>query len=767
MKRNVFLFFMLFISYKLVAQSYEKTDLGIKANIQSMTVEIQVYSPQIIRVLRYPEGITVGKPDLVVLKEPEVTLFQTMKEGNLLNLKTSEIQLALDMVSGKVYYADSNNNLLLTEKEYGTQFTSDKDNYLARQAFLLEPDEVIYGLGQQQTGKMNQRGQRLEIRNENTKVCIPFIQSVKGYGIYWDNYSMGWFQDNPQEMSVEFSATKAIDYYFMFGKTGDGVVALMRELSGQSPMLPLWAYGFFQSRERYKTQAELLEALATFRKLQIPLDGIIQDWQYWGQDSLWNAMSFDSEKFPDPQGMINQIHKQNAHLMLVAWPGFGSLTKQYGEFKEKKMQINFETWPPNVGSKPYDVFNPQARDIYWDYLNKGLFSLGIDAWWMDSTEPDHLNVKDTDFDQPTYLGSYRSVKNVFPLMTVGGVYDHQRAVSSEKRVCILTRSAFAGQQRYGANTWNGDVHSRWDVFKRQIPGGLNLSLCGIPYWNTDIGGFWSGYNGATDPSFQELHIRWMQFGTFTPMMRVHGSSYPREIYQFGKRGDKAFDVQEQLINLRYRLLPYLYATAWNVTHHAGSFMRALYMAFPEDKKGYELDDEYLFGQSFLVAPVTEEGAKDRKVYLPEGADWYDFWTSKKVQGGQWLTRETPIEIMPLYVKAGTILPYGPKVQYAEEKNWDNMEIRVYPGSDGSFILYEDEKDNYNYEKGSYTEIPFHWNDKEQILTIGNREGSFNGMMNKRWFNIVIVDAAKGINDQPSAVIDKKVSYKGKEIRIAF
>ncbi len=786
MKKDLLITLVLLAASSVYAHNYEKTQNGVKIQTQGMEIEVQFYAPSIVRIVKYPEFTALNKQSLSVVKQPEMVKYQSSVQDDVVYLSTNCINVSLNTVTGKISFVDKKNNPLFTEKDYGTQFTPikdvDKDSYIVRQGFLLDKDEAIYGLGQQQNGKLIQRGEKILLRNNNTRVCIPFFQSIKGYGLFWDNYSPTTFLDNPQEMSFE-SLGNCSDYYFLYGGNGDGVVTQMRDLTGQSPMLPLWAYGFLQSRERYKSQEEPVEVVEKYRSLKVPLDGIIQDWQYWGPDSNWNAMSFDNPKYSDPKTMINKVHKMNVHMMISVWASFGPDTKQFAEMKEKKMLLDFDTWPPNAGVKPYDPFNPAARDIYWNYLNKGVFSLGMDAWWLDSTEPDHLNVKEQDFDQPTYLGSFRTVYNAFPLMTNKGVYEHQRATTSDKRVCILTRSSFAGQQRYAANTWSGDITSSWDVLAKQIPAGLNFSLCGIPYWNTDIGGFFSERNfkrGVKDKTFHELYVRWMQFGTFTPMMRSHGTDTPREIYQFGNRGDWAFDVQEKYINLRYRLLPYLYSTAWNITSKGGSFMRALFMDFAEDKKVCNINNEYMFGRSFLVAPVlspmyvtrnndvdTEDFSKTKtqSVYLPEGTIWYDFWTGEKFNGGQTVLKEVPIDIIPLYVKAGTILPWGPKVQFSSEKKWNNLELRIYAGADGKFDLYEDETDNYNYENGSYTIIPMQWNERTSTLTIGERQGHFMNMLKGHEFNIVLVDKKSGTGDNVITKIIKKVSYNGKRITV--
>jgi alpha-D-xyloside xylohydrolase len=775
---------------QLNAMAYQKTTSGVVTNLQSMNVEVQFLSPDIVRILKSPDDLTLDKQSLSVVKTPESVDLTIWDDNRVATLKSTSLTVELDLRTGKVTFTDPKGRQLLMEKDYGTQFTPFDDagnpTYTVRQAYMLDAEEAIYGLGQQQTGKMNQRGQKLLLRQANMTICIPYIQSVKGYGLFWDNYSPTTFTDNKQEMSFESQVGECSDYYFLYGGDGDGVVSRMRDLTGQAPMLPLWAFGFLQSRERYTSQKQTVGVVEAYRKLGVPLDGIIQDWQYWSTDNAyWNAMEFGNPEFPDPIGMIDQVHKLNAHIMISVWASFGPRTKPYSDMDSKGMLMTFDTWPRKVGVKPYDPFHPEARDIYWKYLNEGIFSKGMDAWWLDSTEPDHFDITEKDFDNKTHLGSFRSVRNAFPLMTVKGVYEHQRATTSDKRVFILTRSAFAGQQRYAANSWSGDVTSSWKTLRKQIPAGLNFSICGIPYWNTDIGGFFSGRNfreGVKDKTFHELYVRWMQFATFTPMMRSHGTDTPREIYQFGQRGDWSFDAQEKFIHLRYRLLPYLYSTAWDITSHSGSMMRPLFMDFAHDPFVLEMDDQYLFGKAFMVAPVTEpmyvslkEGkttedfsqSGHREVYLPEGVDWIDFWTGEKMIGGKRINASAPIDIMPLYVRAGSIVPWGPDVQYSDEKNWDKLEIRIYPGANGTFTLYEDEKDTYNYENGAYSTITFNWDDDNRQLIIEDRKGQFSGMLKTRSFHLVVVDEGVGTGVTESLIISKKVVYKGKRVLVTI
>ena len=532
-------------------------------------------------------------------------------------------------------------------------------------------------------------------------------------------------------------------------------------------MFPLWSFGFNQSRERYVSQDELVGVVKKYRDLQIPLDGIVQDWRYWGEDHAdWNAIEFRNPLFPNPKKMLDEVHSLNAHAMISVWPSFGPATNPYKDFERHNKLMAHETFPQNSGVKVYDAYDPVARDIYWKHLNEQMFSIGMDSWWLDATEPEHNPIKEEDYDYQTYLGSFRKVRNAFPLVSVGGVYDHQRTVTSDKRVFILTRSAFAGQQRYGAQSWSGDVVAAWDVLRNQISAALNFSLSGIPYWNSDIGGFYTANHfpgGVKNPAYQELYVRWMQFSVFTGMMRSHGTNTPREIFQFGNRGDWAFDAQEKMINLRYRLLPYIYSASWDVTSNGGSLMRALFSDFPTDKKVLDLGDEYMFGKSILVAPVTST-SRSRSLYLPGGTRWIDFWTGEMQDGGREITRNAPVDIIPLYVKAGSIIPVGPSVQYATEKPWDNLQIRIYPGADGEFILYEDEGDNYNYEKGKYTTIRMTWNDRKKQLTIYPCEGGYDGMLKERNFRITLVNGQDGLGlDNVSQTVN--VAYKGKKLNI--
>jgi len=765
------------------AQDFKKTSNGILLKINDINVDIKFYSPEIVKILKAPDEEALETVSYSVIKQPEELEIKAVEQGDKIVLSSSKLSVHLDKNTGSVSFFSREGKPLLKEKDYGVQFTPfrdvDEDSYIVRQAYMLDRDEMIYGLGQYQDGKMVQRNQKLYMLQDILITAVPFFQSTKGYGLYWDNYSPTYFTDNQQETSFESTVGDCAVYYFMSGEDADGVIARMRDLTGQVPMFPYWTYGYWQSKERYRSQEETVGVVKKYRELGVPIDGIIQDWQYWGTDNAyWNSMEFGNPEFPDPKGLIDEVHNLNAHIIISAWASFGPKTKQFPVMEKEGMLFDFKTWPLNSGVKVYDAYNPKARDIYWDYLNKGIFSLGMDGWWLDSTEPDHFEREDNDYNQKTILGSFRKYRNLFPLMTVGGVYDHQRETTSDKRVFILTRSAFAGQQRYGANAWSGDVVADWPALRNQISGGLNLSLCGIPYWNSDIGGFflWLFPRRIQNPNYVELYVRWLQFGTFCPMMRSHGTDAPREIYQFGEKGSWAYDAIEKFINLRYRLLPYTYSASWDVTANSSSMMRALMMDFKDDKNALNINDEYMFGKSILVCPVTEpmytvkskdlppadfSEIKTRKLYLPAGTDWIDFWTGESFSGGQYMEKPAPIDIMPLYVKAGSIIPMGPFVQYANEKH-DPVEIRIYPGADGEFVLYDDEKDNYNYEKGLFATISFSWEEKNRTLKIGERQGTFPGMAKQRQFNIVLVDPDEGSGIGLSTSNFKVVKYNGKQ-----
>jgi alpha-D-xyloside xylohydrolase len=541
----------------------------------------------------------------------------------------------------------------------------------------------------------------------------------------------------------------------------DQVIGGYRQLTGNAPMFGKWAWGFWQCKEHYASQQELLDVAARYRRMNIPLDGIIQDWQYWTPHP-WGSHEFDTNRYPDVAGMMRTLHAENVHLIISVWARFEPASSNAWELRASGglyTNMVFDLWTKK-NYQYYDPFNPTARRIYWDQISRELFSLGIDGWWLDASEPE-LSINWGEFrNYTTAAGPGAKVFNAYPLMHTTGIYQGQRAETSAKRVFILTRSAYAGQQRNGAVTWSGDIHADWNEFARQIPAGLNFSASGIPYWNTDIGGFFG--NNTGDPKFDELFTRWFQFGAFCPMFRVHGTDKPKEIWRF----DDA--TQKILINydeLRYHLLPYIYSVSWMVTHGGYTMMRPLVMDFRTDTNVFSIADQFMLGPALMACPVTKAGETSRSVYLPAGAGWYDFWTGERLAGGQTVTATSPIETMPLYVRAGSILPYGPKIQYAEQSR-DPIELRVYRGADGHFTLYEDEGDNYDYEKGIYSTIQFNWNEAQQTLIIGKRKGRFPGMMEHRTFRIVWVSSGHGAGVPNEEKPDTIIQYNGSVLKIS-
>ena len=755
-------------------------------------VKIEFFTPSVVHVVKYPGQPVTPESKVIIAKPQEVKL---TRKGS--TTSSSDLTVKLDEKTGCITFLDAKGKVLLREKSH--TFAP------LNQTFTLDKGEAIYGLGTIQNGKMNRRGEHKRMEQSNLEDFQNVIQSIKGWGLYWDNYAPTQFDDDARGMSLTSEAGDVIDYYFMYGGSADGVIAQMRHLSGDVPMFPLWTYGFWQSKERYKTAAETESIVDKYRELQVPLDGIIQDWQYWGSNYLWNAMDFLSEDFASGKQLIKNVHQKHAHFMISIWASFGPMTQQFRELDAKGLLLPIETWPQSgishvwppkmeypSGVKVYDAFSPEARAIYWKYLKK-LYDYGTDAWWMDSTDPDFFNPKESDYQHPVTGGTWRSLRNAFPLETVRGIYQAQRKDDRGKRIFIMTRSSFAGQQHYGSNMWSGDVASSWEMLRNQIPCGLSFTLTGNPNFNTDIGGFFCGsYNtkgsgsAPKNPQFQELYVRWMQYGLFCPVFRSHGADAPREIWQFGKKGEPVYDAIEKQINLRYRLIPYLYSIASQVTNNNDSYMRPLFSDFAADKKVWDMTDEFMFGRSILAAPIVEAQYTQEKIvkedamtgwdrkevtgesaaqaawtetktatkYLPKGANWYDFWTDKLYKGGQNVVLTTRFDQVPMFVRAGSIVPLGPEMQYVGEKPWDNLEIRIYPGADAEFSLYEDEGDGYNYEQGYYSNIIFTWTDRTRTLHISARQGGYKGMLLDRKFTLVLPDGTT-----------KTIDYNGNQIEL--
>lgn len=746
--------------------SYEPIESGLLARFDDEYVRIQLMNDSTVRVSKAFGTEEFNRQSWAVQAEPDASVVFTLTETDgVVTLQTAKLRIEYTLATGRAVFYDADGTQLLSEGRH--KFIAKKDgtfdSFTMTQYFQLADDERIYGLGQIQDGALNRRGTVVHLEQENRRISIPYFLSSRNYGLYWDNYSPTAFNDAGDETFFRSTGT-LIDYYVLNGTNSQEVQRSLRQLTGQTELPPLWNFGLYQSKERYASAQEVMDVLARYRREQIPIDCIVQDWQYWGDDAHWNAMEFLNSNYSSSyQQMVDFVHAQNAKIMISIWASFGPQTKQFSELSAKNLLLPGDTWPRNAGVRPYDVYSAEARDIYWKYLYTGIASKGFDAYWMDSTEPDYFG-GEAGLDHVSQYGqTWRSLRNAFPLATVEGVAQHHRAEPSlsDKRVSIMTRSGYVGMQRTGAYVWSADINGDWQTLANQIPAACNLSECGLPYWNSDTGGFFVTNNDQ----WHRLYTRWTQFSTFTPMLRFHGTGTPREPWQFGSKGDSAgeYDNIVRYIKMRYRLLPYLYSTAHQVRTDAQVFMQSLPVAFPQDDQTYDVTDQYMFGRTFMVAPVVQDVSAGRNVYLPADGLWLDFWTGYTYEGGQTLFKQTPADVMPLYIRAGSILPWGPDVQYSSEKAWDQLELRIYPGADGTFTLYEDEFDNYNYESGQYTEIPMRWDNAAQTLTIGARNGSYEGMLNERTFRIVVVNPTKGTTDADAATYDATVTYTGEEI----
>lgn len=587
--------------------------------------------------------------------------------------------------------------------------------------------------------------------------------------------------DDEHRFALTAESGNQLDYYFIQGNNLDEVIGGYRDITGHSPIMPRWAMGLWQSRERYKTQEEILNTVREFRKRKIPLDNIVLDWSYWKEND-WGSQEFDSSRFPDPAGMIKTLHDQyNTRFMISVWPKFYEGIPVYDTFNrngwlyQRNIAEKRRDWiGKGYTSTFYDAFNPQARTAFWNLLREKLYNKGIDAWWLDATEPDiHSNMSVEERKQamnPTALGAANRYFNAFPLVNAKGVYEGQRKANPDQRVFILTRSAFAGQQRYAAASWSGDIAARWHDLKDQVPAGVNFSMSGLPYWTVDIGGFavekrFENARGENLEEWRELMTRWYQFGAFCPLFRVHGQYPFREIFQVAPDNHPAYQSMLYYDKLRYRLMPYIYSLAGKTWHEQYTIMRGLAMDFPADPQVRNIGDQYMFGPAILVNPVYEYKAANRKVYLPAGAGWYECYSGNYTPGGREVVAAAPYQRIPLYIKEGSIVPLGPEIQYTAEKPADPITLLVYTGNNGQFTLYEDEDTNYNYEKGAFSNIPFRYEEATKTLTIDNRSGTFPGMLQQRTFRIIWISKNKPKPFDPDGNADHVIQYKGKKVTV--
>ncbi len=931
------------IGFSNTGDPYQKMKDGVIIYPTSMVagnvkaVRLQVISDHIIRVISTPEKTFTDVKSLVtVYKNEPYSNWEIVDSSDMgkVSIRTKSTTAVADLNSGTVVFYDANGNQLLAEKTTPAKFDKvvfkGERSYQVNQEFETTAGDAWYGLGQHQDGLVNYKGKQVFLFQNNTEVAIPFLISLKNYGILWDNNSLtkagdtrsyhelkdlklfskegdaGWltasycndknkpddvlFQKAESVINYEFlndtklllpadfkPATGSItwegniasgingshafrftyagylkvwvdgkmildrwrqawnpgsaivdlpleenkkvaikilwepdggesyvsckwmepvaaanensfgfaseagqhgDYYFITGNNMDEVISGYRTLTGKATMLPLWAYGFWQSRERYKTQEDVLGVVQEFRKRKIPLDNIVLDWNYWKQ-AEWGSQEFDPARFSNPDSMIKLVHdKYNAHFMISAWPKFYEGIKAYNEFDKKgwlyKRNIadRQRDWiAQGYVSTFYDAFNEDAQKGFWKLLHEKLYKKGVDAWWMDASEPDILSnvssLKRKEQMYPLAAGNTAEYLNAYPLENAKGIYEGQRSVDPNKRVFILTRSGFSGMQRYAAATWSGDIASRWHDMKSQIAAGIGFSMSGMPYWTMDIGGFavekrYEDKDPKSMEEWRELNTRWYQFGAFVPLFRVHGQFPFREIYNIADAGSPSYESMLYYNKLRYRMMPYIYSLAGQTYQDDYTIMRGLTMDFAKDTAVKNIADQYMFGPSLLINPVYQFNERSRPVYLPAGQGWYDLYSGKYTAGGQTIEATATYERMPVFVKAGAIIPYGPALQYTDEKKADTITLYVYAGKDGSFKLYEDEGLNYNYEKGQFSTIQLSYNDARKSITIADRAGQFNGMLTKRFFKIKYVTKNTPADLNFESKAGKLVVYNGKE-----
>ena len=778
-------------------------------------LRIAFVTPAIARITFTCGKPFLDRPSLIVTSSDRFTGYSLTEDDAAFTIATPELTLVVKKATGAIRYLDASGNILLAERgksltpkkltrnifrkdaaiaggqsidgarataeDFETVF--DRDAFEAKLELVFAENEALYGLGSHEEGHGNLRGKSRELYQQNMKMVVPHFVSTRGYGLLLDCGSLMTFHDNASGSCWWADAVDELDYYFIRGETFDDVTRNYHTLTGSVPMLPKWAFGFVQSKERYVNAEELLNVVKEHRRRQIPLDMIVLDWKSWPNGSGWGQKSFDPARFPDPAALTRELHDMGVKLMVSIWPIMtNGCPDQMDMLERGKMLGNQST---------YDAFDPAARAVYWDQVNRGLFSNGVDAWWCDCTEPFEADWSGAEKPEPKerlrinteasnkYIDQTRI--NAYSLLHSQGIYDGQREAAPEKRVVNLTRSSYAGQHRYGTISWNGDICATWETLRRCIPEGVNFCATGEPWWTVDIGGFFINHDpdywfwrgdfpegcrgltdmeamepdpadtGCTDLGFHELYTRWLQYGVFLPMFRSHGTDAAREIWRFGEEGNPFYDAIAESIRLRYRLLPYIYTLASQVTRESRMMLRAVALDFPNDPATHELDDQFLLGPSLLVCPVTTPmfygpGStplvgveKSRNVYLPAGCDWYDFRTGERHHGGQTITAAAPLDSIPVFVRAGTILPLGPVVQSTSENFTDPVELRVYPGADAAFTLYDDAADGSGYERGEYALTPMHWDEQTQQLTISERQGAFPGMPTRQDFRIVVVD----------------------------
>jgi len=769
---------LLFVSHALCAQNQlvteevphpspmqaGQTPVGFTASNDTEALEVTACGDSVVHVVAHPEGqlaSTEAQPWMLPSAQAcPGTTFQFGQNGDQVILTTAGLVTSLNLRTGSLTFKTAAGETLAHEINNlpRTYLPSDADNlFHTEDRFSPDATEAIYGLGQHQSGLFNYRGNTVELGQNNTDIAIPLLVSSKGYAILWNTASLSYADNRfPLNLNFESLAAPQIDYYVLYGPQIDRIIHEYRSMTGHVPLFPEWAYGFWQSKDRYKTQDEILSVAGEYRSRHIPMDAIVQDWYWWKEggkgDPVFNA------GYTDVPAELKTLHDEHVHAMISAWAMMDATAENFKTMHEKGFEV--------PGAHVYDPTNPEASNFFWnDFVGK-LFAQGWDAFWLDSSEPEeywpHMGDAILRYKQ-LHIGSGLEYTNIFPFAHTAEVQDHWKQANPQKRVFLLTRSAFLGQQRNGATVWSGDVYSSWWALRHQVPAGLNFALSGYPYWTTDIGGYHlPSPDAASKPEYQELYARWFEYGTFCPIFRTHGHRDHNELWTY----DQVFPTLLAFDRLRYRLLPYIYSLAWKVTSEDYTIQRPLVMDFREDQATWEIGDEFLFGPDLLVSPVLTEHATSRAVYLPSGPEWFDFWTGEHVNGGVAITSAAPLDRIPLHIRAGSILPLGPAIEYAGQAT-DPIELRVYPGANADFNLYEDEGDSYRYESGAHAIIPIHWDNATRTLTVGARRGSYPGVPPTHTFDVVIVHAEHGTGGDATEHPDRKIEYSGSKLDAKF
>ena len=740
--------------------SASETKDGLVAKVGDETLRITVCSDSVIHVVASPASAEPpAQPWLLPAAEScPGARFVFAQDKDSASLTTASVKVSFLLQHGNLAFSKNGGEPLLRESASGPRtyepvVLNGESTYHVEDRFDADATEGLYGLGQHQSGVFNYRGSTVKLAQNNTDIAIPFLVSSKGYALLWNTASLTEVDNRfPLSIGISSLAGHSIDYFLIYGPEMDSLIHQYRNLTGHAPMLPKWAFGFFQSKDRYQSQQEILSIGKEYRDRHIPMDAIVQDWFWWKAegDPVFNA------NYTDIPAELKEFHNEHIHAMISTWGLFDPKAENFKTMVDNHYDVH--------DAHVYDATNPKARDFYWNNLDGKILALGWDAFWLDSAEPEEYWPHWGDAilqNKHLAIGNGAEYTNIFPLMHTMGVQEHWRADTEQKRVFLLTRSAFLGQQRVGATVWSGDVYSSFWALSHQVPAGLNFALSGYPYWTTDIGGYHQIYeNQSPGPDYQELYARWFEFGAFCPIFRSHGHRPHNEMWTY----DKVEPILLQYDNLRYRLMPYIYSLAWRVHQDDYTIQRPLVMDWRLDPKVREIGDQFMFGPAILVNPVMKEKVVQRSLYLP-AATWYDFWTGESIKGGKDIRAAAPLDRMPLYIRAGSILPMGPEIEYADEKPAGPIELRVYTGDDGKFELYSDEGDNYGYEKGAYSVIPITWSDSGKTLTLGNRTGSYPKMPAQVEFKIVWVGPNHGAGETVVNKPDAAVTYVGSTIAV--